>query len=185
MSSENKFAFFKNLFAGKKQDTDMRTDETDDYTVKRNQRTDVIIRILAFIGAVLIWVYAVFSDVSSFEFRDMAVKVTGIEVLEAEGYTVSYKETFVTFRVQGSADKISLVTEDSATVTADLSDIDTVDIVGQKIVNVPLTFEIPKGLTRMEQSASYIEVVISVSANAEGLTECLCRGILFKILNYQ
>ena len=50
MSEKNDKHFLKSIFSKKDSSTDMRTDETDDYTVERNQKIDVIIRILSIIG---------------------------------------------------------------------------------------------------------------------------------------
>lgn len=83
----------------------MRTDETDDYTVERNQKIDVIIRILSIIGAIFIWIYVVSTDVASYEFKNVEVELKNIETVEAEGFTVDYDILYVTFKVQGSAGK--------------------------------------------------------------------------------
>lgn len=142
----------------------MRTDETDDYTVERNQKIDVIIRILSIIGAIFIWIYVVSTDVASYEFKNVEVELKNIETVEAEGFTVDYDILYVTFKVQGSAGKVSGITEDSVQVYANLSSVDLSDIVGSKTIKMPIVYEIPKDLTCMEKSQDTIEVVISVSS---------------------
>ena len=142
----------------------MRTDETDDYTVERNQKIDVIIRILSIIGAIFIWIYVVSTDVASYEFKNVEVDLKNIETVEAEGFTVDYDILYVTFKVQGSAGKVSGITEDSVKVYANLSSVDLSDIVGSKTIKMPIVYEIPKDLTCMEKSQDTIEVVISVSS---------------------
>ena len=142
----------------------MRTDETDDYTVERNQKIDVIIRILSIIGAIFIWIYVVSTDVASYEFKNVEVELKNIETVEAEGVTVDYDILYVTFKVQGSAGKVSGITEDSVKVYANLSSVDLSDIVGSKTIKMPIVYEIPKDLTCMEKSQDTIEVVISVSS---------------------
>ena len=91
----------------------MRTDETDDYTIKRDQKIDVIIRILSILGAIFIWIYVVSTDVASYEFKNVEVELKNIEAVEAEGFTVDYDILYVTFKVQGRAGKVSGITEDS------------------------------------------------------------------------
>lgn len=142
----------------------MRTDETDGYTVERNQKIDVIIRILSIIGAIFIWIYVVSTDVASYEFKNVEVELKNIETVEAEGFTVDYDILYVTFKVQGSAGKVSGITEDSVKVYANLSSVDLSDIVGSKTIKMPIVYEIPKDLTCMEKSQDTIEVVISVSS---------------------
>ena len=142
----------------------MRTDETDDYTVERNQKIDVIIRILSIIGAIFIWIYVVSTDVASYEFKNVEVELKNIETVEAEGFTVDYDILYVTFKAQGSAGKVSGITEDSVKVYANLSSVDLSDIVGSKTIKMPIVYEIPKDLTCMEKSQDTIEVVISVSS---------------------
>ena len=142
----------------------MRTDETDDYTSKRDQKIDVIIRILSILGAIFIWIYVVSTDVASYEFKNVEVELKNIEAVEAEGFTVDYDILYVTFKVQGSAGKVSGITEDSIKVYANLSSVDLSDIVGSKTIRMPIVYEIPKDLTCMEKSQDTIEVVISVSS---------------------
>lgn len=142
----------------------MRTDETDDYTVERNQKIDVFIRFLSIIGAIFIWIYVVSTDVASYEFKNVEVELKNIETVEAEGFTVDYDILYVTFKVQGSAGKVSGITEDSVKVYANLSSVDLSDIVGSKTIKMPIVYEIPKDLTCMEKSQDTIEVVISVSS---------------------
>ena len=140
----------------------MRTDETDDYTIKRDQKIDVIIRILSILGAIFIWIYVVSTDVASYEFKNVEVELKNIEAVEAEGFTVDYDILYV--KVQGSAGKVSGITEDSIKVYANLSSVDLSDIVGSKTIRMPIVYEIPKDLTCMEKSQDTIEVVISVSS---------------------
>lgn len=142
----------------------MRTDETDDYTIKRDQKIDVIIRILSILGAIFIWIYVVSTDVASYEFKNVEVELKNIEAVEAEGFTVDYDILYVTFKVQGSAGKVSGITEDSIKVYANLSSVDLSDIVGSKTIRMSIVYEIPKDLTCMEKSQDTIEVVISVSS---------------------
>ena len=142
----------------------MRTDETDDYTIKRDQKIDVIIRILSILGAIFIWIYVVSTDVASYEFKNVEVELKNIEAVEAEGFTVDYDILYVTFKVQGSTGKVSGITEDSIKVYANLSSVDLSDIVGSKTIRMPIVYEIPKDLACMEKSQDTIEVVISVSS---------------------
>lgn len=165
MSEKNGKHFLKSIFLKKDSSTDMRTDETDDYTVKRNQKIDVIIRILSIIGAIFIWIYVVSTDVASYEFKNVEVELKNIEAIETEGFTVDYDILYVTFKVQGSAGKISGITEDSVKVYANLSSVDLSDIVGSKTIKMPIVYEIPRDLTCMEKSQDTIEVVISVSSS--------------------
>lgn len=142
----------------------MRTDETDDYTIKRDQKIDAIIRILSIIGAIFIWIYVVSTDATSYEFKNVEVELKNIEAVEAAGFTVDYDILYVTFKVQGSAGKVSGITEDSVKVYANLSSVDLSDIVGSKTIKMPIVYEIPKDLTCMEKSQDTIEVVVSVSS---------------------
>ncbi len=142
----------------------MRTDETEEFAIKRELKIDVIIRILSILGAIFIWIYVVSTDVASYEFKNVEVELKNIEAVEAEGFTVDYDILYVTFKVQGSAGKVSGITEDSIKVYANLSSVDLSDIVGSKTIRMPIVYEIPKDLTCMEKSQDTIEVVISVSS---------------------
>jgi|GEM_PF-3358610 hypothetical protein len=164
MSEKNDKHFLRSIFSRKDSSPDMRTDETDDYTIKRDQKIDVIIRILSILGAIFIWIYVVSTDVASYEFKNVEVELKNIEAVEAEGFTVDYDILYVTFKVQGSAGKVSGITEDSIKVYANLSSVDLSDIVGSKTIRMPIVYEIPKDLTCMEKSQDTIEVVISVSS---------------------
>lgn len=166
MSEKKEKHFLKTIFTKNDRSDDMRTDETDDYTIKRNQKIDVIIRILSIIGAIVIWIYVVSTDVAGYEFKSVEVELRNIEAVEAEGFTVDYDILYVTFKVQGSAGKINGLEEESVKVYADLSSVDLSDIVDSKTIRLPIIYEIPKDLTCMEKSQDIIEVVISVSPSA-------------------
>ncbi len=157
--------FFNSIFSRKDRIADIRTDETDDYTIKRNQKTDVIICILSILGAIFIWTYVVLTDVASYEFTDVAVEVRNVDAVEAEGYTVAYNTLRVTFRVQGSKERIASVNADSAKAYINLLSIDLSEIVGTRTVRVPIVYSIPSQLTCMEQSQDYMEITISVTSS--------------------
>lgn len=163
MSKENNKNFLTKIFSKTPEIAEARTDESDDYTIKRNQRTDVIIRILSIIGAIIIWIYVVCTDVATYQFKDRVVELKNIQDVESLGYEVNYTELLVTFTVQGRAGKISQVTDESVRVYADLLSVDLSDIVGSQTVKVPLVYEIPRDLTCMEKSQRYLEVQITVS----------------------
>ncbi len=162
MKLEKIKSFFVSHFSKKEKNKDMRTDETDDYTIQRNQKTDVIIRILSILGAIFIWIYVVLTDVASYEFTDIPVEVRNVDAVEAEGYAVSYNTLRVTFRIQGSNERISAVNADSAKAYVNLLSVDLSEIVGTKTVKVPIVYSIPDHLTCMEQSQDYMEITISV-----------------------
>ena len=162
MKKEKVKGFFTSLLPKKETSPDMRTDETDDYTVKSNQRTDVIIRILSIVGAICIWIYVVLTDVASYEFKNVGVEVRNVSAIEAEGYTVSYNTLRVSFRVQGSRERIGTVADNSASAYVNLLSVDLSEIVGSKTGEVPIIYEFPGNLTCMEKSQDYMEIVISV-----------------------
>ncbi len=145
---------------------DIRNTDEDEYTAKRNRRTDRIIRILSVIGAILIWVYAVTADTTTYDYQNVSVSVKSESLVKSKGYNVEHENLKVNFTVQGSVAKISQLTNTSVEVYADLSTVDLSTVApGQSItVPLPLVYRLPTGISNLSityKSQDYINVVIS------------------------
>ncbi len=111
----------KNFFA-KKETEDIRTTDSDDYTVVKNRRVDMVLRILSLLCAIVIWVSIVIGDSATKEFQNFSVTVKGGSVL-SRTHTFSYDFTQVNFEIQGQGTQISQLQEQDLQVYVDLSSI--------------------------------------------------------------
>ncbi len=159
MSKEN--SYLKSFFSKKERNDDARTDNTDDYTIKRNQKVDIIIRIFAVVCAIIVWVYAVTSNSTTKEFQNIPVTVKRIAMVETQGYTIQYEDLKVNFKIQGKVAIASQVTEKSIEVYADVSTVKLSDITDSQVFKLPLIYNLPSDVVCIEKSQEYIEVTIT------------------------
>ncbi|MBO4216779.1 MAG: hypothetical protein J5940_02425 [Clostridia bacterium] len=91
-----------------------------DYTVKRNKTADIIARIVCFLLAIFVWIYAVSSSNTNYTqpFDGIPVNMTGT----ADGYTVEGTDTpiVVTVTVMGRRRDVRKVSGDDIAAEIDL-----------------------------------------------------------------
>jgi len=133
--------------------------ETEDIDSKKTKRRDMFLGIFSVILALTIWLYA--SAINETEIK-LQSPVNLKYVLDAEnkGYVIQYNpETKVDFTLKGKALALSQITGKNI-ISADLSTINYSEIGSEKIVQLPLTFHLPEGVTCSEKSKEYIEIII-------------------------
>ena len=144
---------------------DIRDTESEE-ALKKNRRTDTIIRILSLIGAILIWVYVVLSDTAIYNYQNVSVTIKAETMVKTKGYTVEYESMKVNFTVQGNAAKISQLSNNSVEVYADLSAVNLTEITdGQPVsLQLPIVYKLPtdvSGISITQKSQEYIDVIIT------------------------
>lgn len=148
-------------FENKKEEMlDYEADGRDEAS-KKAKRLNMFIGIFSVICALTIWMYA--SAISEAELK-LQSPVNLKYVLDAEhkGYEVHYnRETKINFTVNGKVLALSQISNKGITISADLSTINYSEITTEKIVQLPLIFNLPEGVTCSEKSQEYIEVSIT------------------------
>ncbi len=100
----------KSLFM-KKEAQDIRTTDSDDYTVVKNSRVDLVLRILSLLCAIAIWVGIVISGSATNDFTILVTEKGGSNLRRT--YNIDYDLTQVSFTIQGKGSQISQITEDN------------------------------------------------------------------------
>ncbi len=111
----------KNFFA-KKETQDIRTTDSDDYTIAKNHRTDIILRIVSFLFAVAIWVAILIGDSATKEFTNFSMTEIGGTNLR-NAYMIEYDSTLVNFVLQGKGSQISQIQDSDIRVYVDFSSV--------------------------------------------------------------
>jgi hypothetical protein len=127
----------KNFFS-KKEARDMRTTNSDDYAVKNDRRTDLVLRIISLLGAIVIWVCIVIGDSATQEFTNFSVTVKGGSILQRT-YDIKYDFTQVNFKIQGQGSQVSQISENDVQVYVDLSAV-SINLTNS---DEPQTFDLP------------------------------------------
>lgn len=161
----NKETNLKSFFSKKEVSGAERENNKDDYTVKKNKRTDIIIGVLSLLCALVIWIYAVTSGNTTKEFINVSVKVKGMTMVTTSGFDVQYSDLKVNFKAQGSIPALNQLSEKNIDVYADLSSVNLTDIVDTKIVNLPIVYTVtadgPSGVNYFDKSQESITVTIT------------------------
>ena len=165
MNKEN--SNFKSFFS-KKESGAERKNNADDYTVKKNKRTDIIIGVLSFLCALVIWAYAVTSGNTTKEFINVSVKIKGSTMITTNGFDPQYSDLKVNFKVQGNISSVNQLSDKNLDIYADLSAINLTDFQDQKIVNLPIVYSVtadgPSGINFFDKSQEFITVTITKKA---------------------
>ena len=117
------------LFFQKKEKQDLRSTASGDYTVVRNRRVDMIIRIVSVVCAIAIWIFNVIGDSATKDFINFNVTAKGIALVQ-KNYTVEYDITKVNFTIQGKGTQISQISESDIEVYVDISSLNLSNING-------------------------------------------------------
>ena len=128
---------------------------------QKTKRLDMFIAIFSVVCALTIWLYA--SAVHETEIKVQSpVNLKYILDAENKGYSIQYNyETKINFTLKGRAMDLSKISEKDILVSADLSTINYSEIENEKIVQLPLIFNLPEGVVCSEKSKEYIEITIT------------------------
>ncbi len=157
---------FKNLFA-KKEAVDIRATDSDDYTVVKNGRVDMILRILSLLCAIVIWISIVIGDSATKEFSNFTVSEKGSSTLRRT-YDIDYDFTQVNFTIKGKGTEISQITKGDIQVYVDLSSVPTnlTDSASPQVFDLPLIYEIKiKGTNIVFQDKSRESIKVTFTKN--------------------
>ncbi len=154
----------KSIFA-KKEAQDIRSSDSDDYTVVKNGRIDMVLRILSLLCALGIWVAIVITDSATMQFNNFSVTVKGSSDLHSS-YTIDYDFTKVNFSIQGKGSQISQISESDIQVYVDLSSVPASISASAETqtVDLPLIYEIKtkaSGIQFVQKSRESIRVTFT------------------------
>jgi hypothetical protein len=143
----------KNIFFAKKlQDTDRNN--SDDYMIRKSKKFDIVIKIVAVVGAIIIWLCAVTSGSAvnqrMFTYNNFEIKGTGsfISAAERSGFSViiNYDNT-VSFSLKGRKRLIDSLNEKEVSVYVDLTEyIETVNTIPNdttQIIEADIEIKVP------------------------------------------
>ena len=139
----NLISSIKNIFSSKKvQDTDRNN--SDDYMIRKSKKFDIIIRIIAVVGAIIIWLCAVTTGSAvnqrMFTYNNFEIKGSGsfISAAERSGFNViiNYDNT-VSFTLKGRKKLIDSLNEKDVSVYVDLTEhIETVNTIPNDVPQI-------------------------------------------------
>lgn len=135
--------------------------ENDNSESKKAKRRDLFISVFSVVCALTIWFYA--SAIHETELKDSS-RVNLKYILDAEnkGYEIHYNyDTEINYTLKGKASALSQISGNVSIITVDLSTIKYSEIESEKIVQLPLTFNLPEGVVCAEKSKEYIEITIT------------------------
>ncbi len=150
-------------FFTKKEKQDLRSTASDDYTVVKNRRVDMIIRIISVVCAVAIWIFNVIGDSATKDFTNFNVTAKGIALVQ-KNYTVEYDITQVNFKIQGKGTQISQISESDIEVYVDISSLNLSNINGSQTFDLPLIYGVKNkttGIVFSDKSRETIKVIIT------------------------
>ncbi len=152
-------------FFTKKEKQDLRSTDSDDYTVTRNRRVDIAIRIISIVCAIAIWVFNVIGDSATLPVTNFKITAKGIALLQ-NSYTIEYDTTQVNFSVTGKGTQISQLSSTDFEVYVDLSSLNLSNLSGtSQTFDLPLVYRVKNksfdGVLFTEKSTETIKVTIT------------------------
>lgn len=128
---------------------------------KKAKRRDMFVTIFSVVFAVIIWLYASAINETEIKFKS---SVNFKYILEAEnkGYEIDYNAgTKINCTLKGKVLALSQISDDDVLFYVDLSTINYSEIENEKIVQLPLIFDLHEGVVCSEKSKEYIEITIT------------------------
>ena len=101
--------------------------EQDDYKIISTRNANIFYAVISVFLAVLLWVFAVYSDSSSTTFVDVPVVIRNAETLTDSGYKIVLNIDAVSFSVKGRKNVVEKIGYDSIVPYVDLSEINAND----------------------------------------------------------
>ena len=134
-------------------------------TSRKNKRLNIFIAVFSVVCALAIWLYA--SAITETEAKlQSVVNVKYIGAANEKGFDVEYNtELKINCVLSGKVSAISQIPNYGLNVYADLSSVNFSEITSSKTVQLPLIFDLPEGITCIEKSQEYIDVIITKRSN--------------------
>ena len=101
--------------------------DQDDYKIISTRNTNLFYAVVSVFLAMLLWVFAVYSDSSSTAFVDVPVVVRNAESLTDSGYKIVLNIDDVSFSVKGRKSVVEKIGYDAVVPYVDLSEISVKD----------------------------------------------------------
>lgn len=101
--------------------------EQDDYKIISTRNTNIFYAVISVFLAMLLWVFAVYSDSSSTTFVDVPVLIRNAESLTDSGYKIVLNIDDVSFSVKGRKSIVEKIGYDAIVPYVDLSEISAKD----------------------------------------------------------
>ena len=149
-------------FFGQKNTVVDREEGSDDYTVKRSKKADIIIRIFSILAAIIIWIYAVSTDgnikTTDYQFTSNDITIKNESVLNERNFDISLADTNIVVTVKGR--KLSATDAKRSRVKLSV-DAATVTAAGDTMLK--LDIELPIGVALVSVSPEFIRADITTS----------------------
>lgn len=135
--------------------------DTESNSSKKAKRRDMFVTIFSVVFAVIIWLYASAINETEIKFKS-SVNFKYILEVENKGYEIDYNAgTKINCTLKGKVLALSQISDDDVLFYVDLSTINYSEIENEKIVQLPLIFDLPEGVVCSEKSKEYIEITIT------------------------
>lgn len=155
------FSRLKEFFGQKNTIVD-REEGSDDYTVKRSKKADIIIRIFSILAAIIIWIYAVSTDgnikTTDYQFTSNDITIKNESVLNERNFDISLADTNIVVTVKGR--KLSATDAKRSRVKLSV-DAATVTAAGDTMLK--LDIDLPIGVALVSVSPEFIRADITTS----------------------
>lgn len=149
-------------FFGQKNTVVDREEGSDDYTVKRSKKADIIIRIFSILAAIIIWIYAVSTDgnikTTDYQFTSNDITIKNESVLNERNFDISLADTNIVVTVKGR--KLSATDAKRSRVKLSV-DAATVTAAGDMMLK--LDIDLPIGVALVSVSPEFIRADITTS----------------------
>ena len=149
-------------FFGQKNTVVDREEGSDDYTVKRSKKADIIIRIFSMLAAIIIWIYAVSTDgnikTTDYQFTSNDITIKNESVLNERNFDISLADTNIVVTVKGR--KLSATDAKRSRVKLSV-DAATVTAAGDTMLK--LDIDLPIGVALVSVSPEFIRADITTS----------------------
>ena len=149
-------------FFGQKNTVVDREEGSDDYTVKRSKKADIIIRIFSILAAIIIWIYAVSTDgnikTTDYQFTSNDITIKNESVLNERNFDISLADTNIVVTVKGR--KLSATNAKRSRVKLSV-DAATVTAAGDTMLK--LDIDLPIGVALVSVSPEFIRADITTS----------------------
>lgn len=149
-------------FFGQKNTVVDREEGSDDYTVKRSKKADIIIIIFSILAAIIIWIYAVSTDgnikTTDYQFTSNDITIKNESVLNERNFDISLADTNIVVTVKGR--KLSATDAKRSRVKLSV-DAATVTAAGDTMLK--LDIDLPIGVALVSVSPEFIRADITTS----------------------
>ena len=115
------------MFKKNSNDNQSSRKDQDDYKIISTRNANIFYAVVSVFLAMLLWVYAVYSDSSSTAFVDVPVVVSNAESLTDSGYKIVLNIDDISFSVKGRKSVVEKIGYDAVVPYVDLSELSARD----------------------------------------------------------